>query len=165
MQRFFRDFVERVPGYFMREQKPSEGEAAKGPGPFVWGWSMTVDPDGKPVIREFGNLKHSSSARPWECPFQFRAEREPLVDVIEDKNVVRVIAELPGVEKEEIELRATESTLVISVNNKERRYYKELELPCRVDPSKAKSSYKNGVLEVELWKAEDKSSGVRIDVS
>ncbi|HDQ06509.1 MAG TPA: Hsp20/alpha crystallin family protein [Candidatus Bathyarchaeota archaeon] len=164
MQNMFKEFADQIPENLVRERKLSDGSTFKEMGPFVWGWSMTMGPEGKPVIREFGNLKPSTSARPWESPFKIRGEREPFVDVIEDDNKVRVIAELPGVEKRDIELRATEKTLVISVDKKERKYYKQLELPSKVNPSKAKSTYKNGVLEVELKKVEDKPSGVRIDI-
>ena len=125
---------------------------------------MTMGPDWKPVIRQFGNLKPSTLARPWEAPFDLREEREPLVDVMEDEREINVIAELPGVEKEDIKLHATERTLVISVDAKERKYYKELELPSKVDPSSAKSSYKNGVLKVELKKVEEKPRGVQIKI-
>lgn len=52
----------------------------------------------------------------------------------------------------------------ISVDAKERKYYKKLELPGKVDSSSAKSSYKNGVLEVELKKAEEKPKGIRIKI-
>ncbi|MFQ6077039.1 MAG: Hsp20 family protein, partial [Candidatus Bathyarchaeia archaeon] len=61
-------------------------------------------------------------------------------------------AELPGVEKDDIELHATERGLTISVDTESRKYYKELKLPAEVEPSSAKSSYRNGVLEVTLTK-------------
>lgn len=63
-----------------------------------------------------------------------------------------------------IKLHAVENSMVISVGAKERKYYKKLELPGKVDSSSAKSSYKNGVLEVELKKAEEKPKGIRIKI-
>jgi len=164
MDEMFREFPEWIPKSLVKERKLPDGSTFKEIGPFVWGWSMTVSPDRKPVIREFGNLKPSIRARPWEPPFNLKEERGPLVDVLEDGREIKVIAELPGVEKEDIKLHATERILVISVDTKERKYYKELELPAKVDSSSAKSSYKNGVLEVELKKAEEKPKGVRIKI-
>jgi HSP20 family protein len=150
MEDLFKEFTDRVPESLVRERKLPDGNTFKEMGPFVWGWSITMGPDGKPVIREFGNLKPSAWARPWEPPFDLREEREPLVDVLEDPEDIRVIAELPGVEKQDIKLYATERTLTISVDTKERKYHKELELPAEVDPKNAKSSYRNGILEVTL---------------
>ncbi|NIW11257.1 MAG: Hsp20 family protein, partial [Gammaproteobacteria bacterium] len=77
-------------------------------------------------------------------------------DVITTDKEVKVIAELPGVEKEDIKLHGTEDMLTISVDTPQRKYYKELELPESVDPKSAETSYKNGVLEVTLKKTEKK---------
>ena len=70
-------------------------------GPIVYGYSMTVGPDGKPVIREFGNVKRGPS-KEWKEAIS--DTREPLVDVVEGDKEVRVIAELPGAKKQDIEL-------------------------------------------------------------
>jgi HSP20 family protein len=85
-----------------------------------------------------------------------REEREPLVDIITTDDEVKICAELPGVEKKDIKLHGTEDTLTISVDTPERKYYKELELPGKVDPKSAKTRYKNGVLEVTLKKTKEK---------
>jgi len=159
MEREFKEFSRRVPKDLVRERKLPDGSVIKEWGPFVYGYSMTVGPDGKPKIREFGNIK--LGVRPGRLglgrPFlDIREEREPLVDVIVTDGEVKVIAELPGVEKKDINLHGTEERLTISVDTPERKYYKEVKLPVKVDPKKAKSSYKNGVLEVTLPAKEEK---------
>lgn len=154
MERMFREFEGRVPEKLVRERRLPEGGVIKEMGPFVYGFSVTFGPDRKPVITEFGNMKPSGRA-PWEPAFSLKEEREPLVDIIEGENDVRVVAELPGVEKEDIKLYATENTITIDVSGKERSYYKELELPVEVDPSNSKSNYKNGILEVILVKKKE----------
>jgi len=126
--------------------------------PHVYGFSMTVGPDGKPVIREFGNVQ------PGQKRYKIREEREPLVDVIEEDNNVVVVAELPGVEKNDINLHATEDHLTISVDTSEWKYHKELTLPARVDPKSAEASYRNGVLEVRLKKLKNAVKSERISV-
>jgi len=119
-------------------------------GPFIYGYSITIGPDGKPLIREFGNMKPSTGhGRP---RIDIREEMEPLVDVMESEGEMKVIAELPGVEKRDIKLHGTETTLTISVDTPNRKYCKEVELPVEVTPKKMKSSYRNGVLEVTLPK-------------
>ncbi len=110
--------------------------------PIVYGYSMKVGPDGKPKIEEFGNIETKQK--------KIREEREPLIDVIDKHKEVTVIAELPGVEKKEINVTVEDKgeKLVLDVPNK---FYKEVELPSKVKDS-AKAQYKNGVLEVNLTK-------------
>jgi HSP20 family protein len=112
----------------------------------VYGFSMRSGPDGKPVVEEFGNVP-----RPGED--QLPGEREPLVDVIDGKEEVTVIAELPGVDKNDIDLNADGRSLTISVDTADRRYGKTLRMPAEVDPDSIKANYKNGILEVKLKRA------------
>ncbi len=127
--------------------------------PYVYGFSVSIGPDGKPMIREFGNVRRNRSGP------KIREDREPLVDVLEEDEDVVVVAELPGVEKEDIKLHATEDHLTISVDTSNRKYFKELVLPVNVDPRSARAVYKNGVLEVRLRKSVEKVfKGERISV-
>ena len=100
----------------------------------------------------------------------FPSLEEPLTDVSETENEVIVVADLPGVKKEDVSVTATEDTLQISAQirkekemkksnyvRRERRYerfYRRLSLPAKVKPEGAKSKYNNGVLEVRLPKKE-----------
>ncbi len=125
-------------------------------GSFVYGYSVTIGPDGKPQFREFGNLKPGTRfGRP---NIDVKEEREPLVDIMATNGEVNVIAELPGVDKDDINLRGTEGSLTISVDTPQRRYYKEVDLPARIDIRGVKSRFKNGVLEVTIPKKEEKKS-------
>lgn len=135
---------------------------SRDPNTRVYGFSMRVGPDGKPILREFGNVKPAlkGSIEP--------GEREPLVDVIPKDDVVTVIAELPGVDKKEIDLTATEDTLTIDVKNPERHYHKVVKLPVKVKSETAKARYNNGILEVDLerlekGKKEKKGKNISID--
>lgn len=118
-------------------------ERFKKGGPYVYGFSLKIGPDGKPIIREFGNRP-----RIVEKGIGISEEREPLVDVIEEKTTCKVIAELPGVTKEDIDLRCVEDRMEIRVDTPERKYFKSVKLPCKVKPETAKATFKNGVLEV-----------------
>ena len=158
MEKEFKEFTTRLPKDFVRERKLPDGSKVKEWGPFVYGYSMTIGPDGKPQIREFGNVKPSLKPEPFGLKrpsLDIKEEREPLVDVMTTNNEVKVIAELPGVEKNDVKLHGTEKTLTISVDTPERKYYKEVELPVSVNPKTAKSAYKNGVLEVTLTKTKE----------
>jgi HSP20 family protein len=150
MEEEFRDFTSRVPKDYVRERKLPDGSTAREFGPFVYGYSMKVGPDGKPEIREFGNVKPRRNGLP-----HVQEEREPLVDVVETDGEVHVVAELPGVEKKDIKLSCTEDTLTITVDTPQHKFFKEVSLPRKVRVREAKSQYKNGVLEVTLPKAKD----------
>jgi len=164
-EREFEDFSKRVPKDLVRERVLPDGTKVHEWGPFVYGYSITIGPDGKPEIREFGNIKPSVGRRFGRPSISIREEREPLVDVINTNGEIKVIAELPGVEKKDIKLHGTETSLTISVDTPQRKYYKEVELPEKVDPKQAKSTYKNGVLEVTLpKKKEEKPKGEPIKI-
>ncbi len=164
MERFaseqFGDLEKNVPKSLIRESKTPDGSTKKEIGPFVYGYSVTIGPDGKPVVREFGNVKKERGA-PWNA---VQDAREPLVDVVNSDKEVRVIAEMPGVNKEDIDVTVGETSLTISVDREDRRYFKELQLPGVVDPKGAKSKYNNGILEVTIPLKSPGSGGVKLRV-
>jgi HSP20 family protein len=155
----FKDIEKQVPKDLVRERTSPDGSVRKEIGPIVYGYSMTIGPDGKPVIREFGNVKRS------EDPLRgITDKREPLVDVVDGEKQVRLIAEIPGVKKEDIEMSVRDRTLTIAVDTPERKYQKVLQLPESAEVEGAKSSYNNGILEVTFPKKQGKSGGVRLKV-
>jgi HSP20 family protein len=161
MEQNFEQFRTRIPEEMKRERKLPDGSTVPEWGPFVYGYSMTIGPDGKPKIREFGNVKPSNDAE--TCGLNkpcldVKQEREPLVDIVDTEKEIKVIAELPGVAKEEIKLSGTPEKLIISVDTPQRKYYKQIDIPSKIDPKKAKTSYKNGVLEVTLPKIEEEQA-------
>jgi len=160
MEDEFKTFTSRVPKDYVKERKLPDGTTVREWGPFVYGYSMKIGPDGKPEIREFGNVKPSRLGP------RVKEEREPLVDIIETDGEVHVVAELPGVEKSDIKLHGTEDMLTISVDTAQHKYYKEVTLPAKVNIKEAKTQYKNGVLEVTLTKVkeEKKTKGESISI-
>lgn len=122
------------------------------------GFSMKIGLDGKLRIREFNNHK------PQQKEPEISEGAEPLVDLIEEAETIVVLASLPGVKKDAIDLRVTENRLRFSVDTPTLECYKELRLPARVDPKSARASYKNGVLEVKLKKIRKLVKDDRISV-
>ena len=116
-------------------------------GPFVYGFSYKVGPDGKPSFQEFGNLpnKPSLNSRPPDVE-----TREPLTDINYDKENVYVTFELPGISKEDIDLKVSENEVTIKVSQGSRKYYKNVELQVPVVPESAKAKFTNGILDVTL---------------
>ncbi len=126
-----------------------------------YGYSVNVGPDGKPHVRQFGNVTPTPNG-----PLEL-GSREPFVDVVaNDKDqTVKVVAEMPGVQKENIELDTTEDTLTIKTTKTDRKYNTTVPLKPAVDPSSAKASYRNGVLEVVLrMKEAPKPKGTSIQI-
>jgi len=163
MEKEFESLSKKAPEDLIREQRLPDGTKMKSRGPFVYGYSVTVGPDGKPKVREFGNFKAET---PLEQPhMDVKKEREPLADVIPTDDEVRVIVELPGVEKKDIKLSGTDDKLTISVDTPEHKYFKEVELPAKVETKKATLAYKNGVLEIIVpKKKEEKPKGETINI-
>ena len=160
MEEEFKNFTSQVPKDYVRERKLPDGSTAREFGPFVYGYSLKIGPDGKPEINQFGNLKPSRRGP------QVKEEREPLVDILETDGEIHVVAELPGVDKKDIKLHGTEESLTISVDILQHKYYKEVALPAKVKVNEAKTGYKNGVLEVTFPKAdgEKKPKGEPINI-
>ena len=119
----------------------------------VYGVTMRMGPDGIPHVREFGNTSPRENVR------------EPLTDVIEEPELIRIIVELPGVRKEGIDLRVNEASVDVDVDEEGRRYSKRVPLPTGIDPSTARANYNNGVLEVTAKRSagQERSRSVTIE--
>jgi HSP20 family protein len=93
----------------------------------------------------------------------------PALDVYQDKDQFTVVAELPGLKKEDIELSLQDGVLTISGERKQEkkseegyrnerffgRFQRSVTLPAGVDGNKVKATYQDGVLKVVLPKAEE----------
>lgn len=167
MDEMFKGMLENLPKDLLKERRLPDGSIIRQMGPIVYGYSMTVDSDGKPIIREFGNVKPSTKATSFGAPkpaFEYKEEREPLVDILSEDSFIRVVIEMPGVDKSDINLNCSERILTISVDT-EKKYYKEIELPEEIDPKISKATYTNGVLEVILSKVQKtKLKGEKIKI-
>ena len=166
-----KDIENTVPKDLIKEYSTPEGGKIREVGPIVYGYSMTIGPDGKPKIREFGNVKSSPFTRQGKFFEQqqqspISAEREPLVDVSSTDKEIKVIAEMPGIRKENIKINAYDDNSVeITSNDPQRKYHKVIEIPVEADTSTAKSTYNNGILEVIFnKKKESKPKGKEIKV-
>jgi HSP20 family protein len=155
----FQDIDQMIDGMFKTAESMGRNSDSNS---IYYGYQVTVGPDGKPQVREFGNVKPTRRGT-------FEAStREPFIDVVtNDKDMtLKVVAEMPGVQKEDIELQATEEAVTIRAKNKDRNYETDVPLNAIVDPATAKASYKNGVLEVVLKMKEapkPKGTNIRIE--
>jgi HSP20 family protein len=130
--------------------------------PVVHGYKIMFGPDGKPRVEDFGN----KSIKTAEGAPTISEEIEPLTDIIEGESDVAITVEIPGVEKDDIDLIASEDTLEIKVDSPKRKYHKTINLPCNVKSKSTKATYKNGILDIVLDKKEKKkdSSGFKVSI-
>jgi HSP20 family protein len=129
--------------------------------PIIYGFKINVGPGGKPIIDSFGNVKKEPiSGKP-----EVKKRREPLIEVYEEGDQIIVIAEMPGVIKEDIELKATNRSLTISTKEgiAGRSYFKEITLPAAVNSDVAKARLTNGILEIKLKILDEKETDIRVD--
>lgn len=158
-----RDIENKVPKDLIREYETQDGAKVREIGPFVYGSTTTIGPDGKPIVREFGNVKPRMSAglRP-----NILTERQPLSEVSTADKEVKVTVELPGVSKEQIKIDANENQVDIKTDDPKRRYHEVIDLPAEVDVESVKSTFTNGLLEISFNKKsmdKAKSKSTRID--
>ena len=161
----FKNIENKVPKDLIREYETPEGGKVRQVGPIVYGYSMTIGPDGKPKVREFGNIKSPVGGMgSFEQP-SLSAEREPLIDISSTDNEVKIVAEMPGISKEKIKVNAYDKYVEIKSEDPNRKYHKQIEVPEDIDIQSARSNYNNGVLEVIFKKKEQqKPQGRQINI-
>jgi len=120
----------------------------------TYGYTMYRGPDGVAHTKEFGNPSGIIGI-PTNDPV-----RGPFTDVTQEDDMVRVVVELPGADKEDIVLEATRDAVSIRVDTPKKRYKKTVALPCEVDTDTAKAEYNNGILQV-IFKSVDKKKAVK----
>jgi HSP20 family protein len=122
--------------------------------------------------------------RSWWPERWFGRESEitiPSLDVYEEKDDIVVKAELPGMDKNDIEVNISDSHLTLKGEKKkeekveEENYYRcersygsflrTVDLPAEVQADKIKASFKNGILEVRLPRSEEsKTKEIKVKV-
>ena len=127
-------------------------------GPYYYSYTMTVGPDGKPVVKEYGNIKPNQ--------LSISDTREPMVDTIvnEKEKVVKLIAEMPGVEKTDVKIVVENKTVDLFAEHDKKKYHVKVPLQHQVDENSAKASYKNGILELIFKLVEEKPRGKKVEV-
>lgn len=130
--------------------------------PYFYGYQITVGPEGKPHIREFGNVRPSQKGL-----IEQSAIRQPLVDtsVNEKENTLVITAEMPGITKEDVKVTMEEGLVSIHAEKGNKKYHTELPVDNELDADSTKASYINGVLELKIqFKKPIKSKSKEIKV-
>jgi HSP20 family protein len=168
MERMFEQAVRdigKVPKELVREYDTPTGGRVREIGPLVYGYSMTIGPDGKPKVKEFGNVRSLGGGSGMTAPPALTAEREPLADVITTDKDIKVTVEMPGVSKQDIKINTYDSSVEVStIETAAKKYHRLIELPPDADVETAKSTYANGILEITFKKkGKPKGKEIKID--
>ncbi len=117
--------------------------------PHFYGYEMTMGNDGKPIIKQYGNAMPALSTT---------GVREPFVDEVLDKdsNTLKLVAEMPGVDKKDIRVTIEDKYAKISAEHGERKYHASILLRYKIDENSTKATYANGILEVTFKLVEKK---------
>jgi HSP20 family protein len=144
--KIFEDFDKLFEGFERLDFENLPGETK------YWGYEAHMGPDGIPHVRTFGNVGELGTKRPKQLKdLEPEGVREPYADVIVDEKAGEVIvtAEMPGVDKKDVKLHATEKELEIKAETKDRKYHKLVPLTREIDPEKTHSTYNNGIMEIK----------------
>jgi HSP20 family protein len=142
-----RDVLDELDDYFEDLERGIQEVVRKGidsaglEKPFVAGFSFNVGPEGKPTIQIFG-----------DSPVKQDGYRSPISEQVIDykSNALRIVLEMPGVEKDDIKVEATELSAVIKAERGDHQYRAELNLKAPVRPESGRAEYKNGMLEISF---------------
>ena len=112
----------------------------------VYGFTINTAGGGSPKVETFGNIKKTP-----EGP-KVDEEREPITDIFDEKDEIVVIAEMPGIEENDIKIDVKEDILDIAAVSTSRTYRKEILLPVKVLQSNLSRKFTNGILEIRIKK-------------
>jgi HSP20 family protein len=115
----------------------------------IYGFTVKVGlgEDG-PRIEPFGNIRRDAKSGRTEV----QEVREPMVDVFEEDDHLLILAELPGIGKDDVHIDLRDDVLTISAEKRDKKYRKEVLLPRTVSKEKMQISCNNGVLEIKCLK-------------
>lgn len=135
--------AEEILNRMFKNAKPG----TEGPASYYYGYQVAVGPDGKPHVREFGNVR--PSAKGLATPSR---AREPLVDTVidEKKGLLTITAEMPGVTKQDIKVSVADGSVVIQAGKGDKKYHAEIPVSVPLDDESAKAVYANGILELKI---------------
>ena len=111
----------------------------------VYGFSVKVGLGDTGIeVEPFGDIhKDETTGEP-----VVEGVREPLVDVFEEEDHTLIVAELPGIATDDVQLEVKDDVLIISAQKGDKKYHKEILLPASFPREKMQVSCNNGVLEI-----------------
>lgn len=112
----------------------------------IYGYTIRIGHVGIPRMEYFGNLRQTA-----EGPVIDKV-RQPIVEVFNEPSLLRVVVELPGIDECDIHTQIRGQIVSLTAGDGERRYAKEIFLPCPVAQDPVVQHYHNGLLDLYLPK-------------
>ena len=155
---WFREFEklqERMMKNMEEEMRQLHDMAEGGQLPGEWEFKPIKGPNYRGYVfrGHFGRPRGAEAPRDLKGKFEQQRSQDPLVDIVREKDATKVYFEIPGVEKDDIRLNAADGELQVKAG----RFRKTVKIEEGLDPDKATSTYRNGVLEVKIPKASKKN--------
>ncbi len=144
------DLVEKLDdvsksGELSRTGEIHSGQEVKG----IYGFTVKVGlGDDHPRVEPFGNIRQDRKSGRTVV----QETREPVVDLFEEEDHILVIAEMPGVSAEDVNLEVRDDLLTISAKRGDKQYRKEVQLPASVPRDRMEVACNNGVVEIRCRK-------------
>ncbi len=150
-----------------------EGVRGRRPGPYVYGCRVTMGPDGVPHVQEWGNRRPSRGipledrqgggvCEPLPAPDKPKSQdgpatgepagETPMYEMGDCKDSLSLVAEIPGVDRKDIDLRLDDGVLRMDARGRHKSYTLTVQMPAGVRLDRRYLQYRNGVLEIRLPK-------------
>ncbi len=155
LTRLFREITDELEKW-SKEEPPKFLETPKIFGyRIVWHSGMK-----RPIVETFGNVGSGKFGMP-----KVQEEIKPIYDFYDEEDHVKYIIDVPGVEKEALDLMVSGNKLILKTKEgAERKYSLTLDLPPNVKPEETTAEYKNGVLIVKIPKTKKEPEGTKIKI-
>ncbi len=145
------DFIEKLGELADKGEKLSrsgelhwkdQGKDLKG----VYGFSVKVGLGGDEVkVEPFGNIRRDQKTG----ESVVEEIREPIIDVFEEEGYTLILAEMPGISREDIQIEVKDDLLTLYAEKGDKKYRKEIPLPINYEREKMLVSCNNGIVEIK----------------
>ncbi len=159
-RRYLRDIFDELDRYFDEFEKSIQDSvratidsgAAAFSRPVVSGVAMGLTPEGKPSVQFFGDRMVGPNGH-----------RTPIYEQVVDdgQGTLKLTVELPGVEKESIDVSATDGKVVIRAEQAERKYEADIPLEREIDAESGNATFHNGILSLSFSIRDKDNKGYR----
>ena len=113
-----------------------------GSSPYYYGYTLTIGPNGKPIIKEYGNVKPGLLLT--------SNTKEPLIDKIINTDAIKLVTEMPGLDKKDIKITMEENKIQIKGEKGEKKYFVDTTIDENIDKNSGTAKYTNGILEIKF---------------
>lgn len=150
----FTNLVEKLGELAEKGQEFSHSGEIHGKGPQkdamhgVYGLNIKFGLGNKEMqVEPFGNIHKDKVTG----ETKIQEAREPLVDILEEKDHTLIVAEMPGIHADDVDIEVKDDVLILSAEKDDKKYRREILLPRSYPREKMKVSSNNGIIEIRCY--------------